>query len=124
MSEIQVEFKADSPLNKAEVTKEAESHLIKRRSGDVLVEVKVISVAEMQKLNLEFMHKDRPTDVLSFPLSEIPGENQRGKRHIGTITLCSDIIKSNAKTSGKTEREEFVFVLKHGIDHLLGIHHN
>jgi len=58
--------------------------------------------------------------VLSFPSAEFPGP----EKLYGTIFLSCDIIKSNAEKAGKTFQEEFDFILKHGLDHILGIHHD
>lgn len=112
------------PLNKAEIDAEIISHLKGRKTTNTFVEVEIVGQGEMKRLNFRFMKKDYPTDVLSFPLTEIPGETSAGERHIGTIVLCNDIIKLNAKKSEKIERDEFILVLRHGLDHLLGIHHN
>lgn len=112
-----------SILSNREITKEALDCLTFQKAEDSSIEVEIVNRPRMQMLNKKYMKKDCPTDVLSFPLPTIPGEESRGKKKIGTIVLCGDIIKQNAQLSGKTEREEFIFVLKHGIKHLLGIHH-
>jgi len=93
-----------------------------RKSENSLVEVEVVGVKKMQSINKKFRNIDAPTDVLSFPAAEFPKINDEPKM-LGNIFLCSDIIKKNSREYGKTYQEEFGFMLKHGVDHLLGFHH-
>lgn len=107
-------------IAKEEIEKEAREHLNKRGKGESFFELEVVGLKKIRTLNRQFMKKDQPTDVLSFPLQEIPGENTK---LIGTIFVCSDIIKEQAKEKNISFKEEFVFIVRHGIDHLVGIHH-
>lgn len=111
-------------LDDSEIGAEIKSHLKERSIGNVFVEIQIVGRDSMKKMNYRFMGKNYPTDVLSFPLVEIPGENITKNNHIGTIVLCNDIISMNAKNNNRSGRDEFVFVLRHGLDHLIGIHHN
>lgn len=97
----------------------AREHLKFRKAQSGVFEVELVSQNRIKQINKEFRCLDKPTDVLSFPLEEFPGR----EKLYGTIFLCSDIIRLNAKESGKTFKAEFDFILKHGLDHLLGIHH-
>lgn len=100
-------------------------HLKLYKAEEGTVEVELISKAKIQKMNKKFRKIDRPTDVLSFPVAEIPVPKQKSKIKLyGTIFLSCDIIKLNAEKSGKPFMDEFDFMLTHGIDHLLGIHHD
>ena len=118
-----INIKSPSILSEKEIITEILDHLKSRKAVSSYVEIEVIEDVKMKKLNSRFMRKNRPTDVLSFPLPDIPGEKQRKSKLIGTVVLCGDIIKQNAKENNKDERDEFKFVLRHGLDHLLGIHH-
>lgn len=98
----------------------AREHLKKRGEADACFELEIIGTKRMRTLNNKFMGKDCPTDVLSFPLDKIPGEKNK---LIGTIFVCSDIIKRQAKEKNASFVKEFMFIVRHGIDHLVGIHH-
>lgn len=125
MTDNLIQYKVkEKILSEKEINLEIANHLKTRAVKNACVEVEVVGKTAIKKLNLKFMKKNCPTDVLSFPLDKIPGEDQMLCKHIGTIVLCNDIIKLNAKKSGKSVREEFKFILKHGLDHLVGIHHN
>lgn len=108
------------------IVKVAKNHLKQRKAPSGIVEVEVVSKDKIHEINKKFRKIDAPTDVLSFPGAEfpIPSGRQAGKERLyGTIFLSCDIIKLNAKESGKSVEDEFDFILCHGIDHLLGIHH-
>lgn len=116
-----IKKRADSfSLSAKEIEKSSLEHLAKRGFSNCVFELEIIGRAKMQRLNKEFMGKDYPTDVLSFPLEPIPGETNN---LIGTIFVCNDIIEKAAKTKGISYKEEFLFIVNHGLDHLVGIHH-
>jgi probable rRNA maturation factor len=105
----------------------AKDHLKFRKAKPGIVEIELINQARIHQINKTFREIDRPTDVLSFPAAEFPlptsGQPEPTKLY-GTIFLCCDIIKLNALQTNKSFEEEFDFILRHGLDHLLGIHHD
>ena len=108
------------------IAKVAKEHLKFRKADLGIVEVEVVSKNRIYEVNKKFRKIDSPTDVLSFPAAEFPmptGRQASQKKLYGTIFLCCDIIKLNARESDKSFEQEFNFILCHGIDHLLGIHH-
>jgi probable rRNA maturation factor len=70
-----------------------------------------------QKLNKKFRHKDKPTNILSFPLTQKSGE----------IILCPSVIRSETKNKEKTFGKDFQgflgFLIIHGMLHLKGHKH-
>ncbi|MBI3018581.1 MAG: rRNA maturation RNase YbeY [Deltaproteobacteria bacterium] len=83
-----------------------------------------VSDHEIQKLNCHYRWKNKPTDVLSFPLQE--GEAQHLNRHVaalGDIVISVDTAKRNARKLGRSFEEELQFLLIHGFLHLLGYDH-
>ncbi len=85
------------------------------------VTIRFISSDEMQSLNKQFRHKDKPTNVLSFP-SELPDELNEGG-FLGDILICCDVIKAEANEQGKKVSEHYAHLLIHGLLHLLGYDH-
>jgi len=120
---LSVEASKHFQLKPSLVKKETVAHLKNRRVKGKAVEVRVVGAQTMRQLNKKYLGHDYPTDVLSFPLPEIPGELKRGEPAVGTIIICSDIINSYAKKNGSNYKSEFIFVLRHGLDHLVGVHH-
>jgi len=80
----------------------------------------LIGNAEMKKLNARYRRKDYPTDVLSFPVDEkLPSPN----RLLGDVIISVEKAGEQAKERGRTQDEEMVTLLIHGIVHLLGYDH-
>ena len=65
-------------------------------------------------LNLQFLHHDYYTDILSFPLSA------EGKPINAEIYISIDRVKDNAKNLETSFREELHRVIFHGILHFCG----
>jgi probable rRNA maturation factor len=71
----------------------------------------------IQELNKEYRGIDKPTDVLSFPLEDMPYSP------IGTIIISADYVADKAKEYGHTLNEEFTLLYIHGLLHILGYDH-
>ena len=110
-----------------------EKHL-KDIAGSVLKEEKkkkfglsiaLVGRAEIKKLNKQYLNKDNPTDVLSFPqTSSFPKISVPQKiQNLGEIIICPEEVEVNAKNSNSTFNKELHRVLIHGILHLLGYSH-
>lgn len=86
-----------------------------KKSGDV--SVVVIGDIAMKKLNYRFRRKKTPTDILSFAEqdSEAP---QPG--FIGELMVDYEQIKRQAKQFGHSTAWEFIFIVIHGVLHLVG----
>lgn len=70
-----------------------------------------VSGTEMRKLNKQYRHSDKTTDVLSFE-----GEGN----FFGEIIMNYAQIKKQAAEFGNSAESELVFILIHGLLHLLG----
>jgi probable rRNA maturation factor len=70
---------------------------------------------EMKKINFQFRKKNKATDVLSFQ-SEDPDS-------FGELLFCVDVLKIQAKEQKHSVEQEFLYMLIHGILHLLGYDH-
>ena len=66
-----------------------------------------------QKLNKEYRDKDKPTNILSFPLENTQGE----------IFINLAFSKKHAKDFGRTEKNFVAFLFIHGLFHLKGYDH-
>lgn len=76
--------------------------------------------SEMRRLNKNYRHKDRATDVLSFPTFD--GEKIPGgiKGELGDIFICPSVIKKNF---GREYNKRLRHLFLHGTLHLLGFDH-
>ncbi|MEW6301507.1 MAG: rRNA maturation RNase YbeY [Thermodesulfobacteriota bacterium] len=69
-------------------------------------------------LNRQYRGKDRPTDVLSFPLAD-----ELQPFLLGEVVISVETAARQARRRGHTLREEFQTLLIHGVLHLLGYDH-
>ena len=86
----------------------------------------VLDSEEMARMNQQFRGKEGPTDILTFSYLEKKSkfENRSSKIEVaGEIYLCPEKIKSYAKESGKTYREQLEYIIIHGLVHLMGYDH-
>ena len=71
---------------------------------------------ELQRLNFEFLGKDYPTDVLSFPIHGDPTE-------LGEMAISAQRARLQAKEFRHTVEQEIAVLMLHGLLHLLGMDH-
>lgn len=72
-----------------------------------------IGSTRSRTLNLKFRGKDKPTNVLSFPLSDNEGE----------IFICPEIAKKEAPAFGMNGDAFMAYLFIHGCLHLKGYRH-
>ncbi len=87
-------------------------------------EVNVILVddVQIQTINREYLDRDRPTNVISFAMTEGVG----GALHpeiLGDIVISAETAARDAATGDLTLMEEMEFLLIHGLLHLIGYNH-
>jgi len=75
---------------------------------------------EIRELNRKFRRKDRPTDVLSFPLNETAAD---GKFYLGDIIISVSAATAQAAELAHGVERELEYLTIHGFLHLLGYEH-
>ncbi|MFZ8862583.1 MAG: rRNA maturation RNase YbeY [Thermocrinis sp.] len=85
----------------------------------VELSIALVSDAQIKRLNKLYRNKDKPTDVLSFPI----GEKVEDWLILGDIVISVDTAKRQAKELGYSLEEELKRLLVHGLVHLLGYDH-
>ena len=96
---------------------------IAKRPPAKITELSLVFVndREMHILNREYRGKDRPTDVLSFPMLE--GQGREAASSLGDIVISLDTAKRQARQYRHSLDAEVSRLLVHGILHLLGFDH-
>ncbi len=84
-------------------------------TGDV--SVLLTSDREIRRLNRAFRHKDKATDVLSFPAPAFPANTA------GDLAISLDTAARQAKQFGHPLEIEIKILLLHGLLHLAGLDH-
>jgi len=87
------------------------------------IELIITDNESIQELNREYRDKDKPTDVLSFPLETPFTEQSVFDIPLGTIVISADLVREKAKLYGHTEEDELKLLFIHGLLHLLGYDH-
>ncbi len=86
------------------------------------VSVLLTTDAEMKRLNRTFRHKNRPTDVLSFPAIAIPGLPS-DQQHGGDLAISLETAARQAEHFGHALDQELKILILHGLLHLAGLDH-
>jgi len=114
---IEVYNKTRAKLNLAlveSVTKAFLTYYKKTKFDTVII---FIGDKEMQEINKLYRHKDKVTDVLSFTESD-SGEPEQN--FLGQIFIDYQQIKRQSKEFEHSVQDELIFILVHGLLHLLG----
>ncbi len=84
--------------------------------------------SEIQELNAQYRHQDKPTDVLSFAALEVdspvPSEVLASMPlYLGDIVISVDTAQQQAQKQGHSLLTELAWLASHGLLHLLGWDH-
>ena len=82
--------------------------------ADYELSVMFVDVAHMTALNLQYRKLNKPTDILSFPISDTEGE----------IFINLEETKKEAKKFDREYENFLAFLFIHGLTHLKGFDHS
>src|SRR6266850_1774152 len=93
--------------------------------------VRLVSDAEIARMNETFRKKKGPTDVLSFPAAARPRPRslprattkREGSEFLGDIAIAPATARRYARKHGRTLPGELRVLILHGVLHLLGYDH-
>jgi probable rRNA maturation factor len=88
--------------------------------------VTAVDEETIAELNVKWMEKEGPTDVLAFPMDELrPGHvNEEPEEGVlGDLVVCPVVAEQQAKAAGHAVQDELDLLTVHGILHLLGYDH-
>jgi probable rRNA maturation factor len=89
-----------------------------RRGADREIGVSVVGPAESRRLNAQYRGKDKPTNVLSFPVPQLPV-----KGPLGDLVICAQVLRTEAREQKKSLRAHWAHLVVHGALHLIGYDH-
>lgn len=95
----------------------------------VEVSIRFTSDAEVHELNLQYRGKDKPTNVLSFPmvqpdlLETVSANSDDGELLLGDIVLAHGVCAREAVEKGVSLKAHASHLIVHGLLHLLGYDH-
>jgi probable rRNA maturation factor len=93
------------------------------------IAVRLTSDDEVRTLNRDYRHKDKPTNVLSFPmvqpdlLETVTQNSDDGEVILGDIVLAYQVCAAEAAERGVSVEDHATHLIVHGVLHLLGYDH-
>ncbi len=127
--DVRTEIPADLDLDESFV--ERILKLAAKHQGiDGEVSVSIVDDEEIHEINRTWRNVNRPTDVISFALTEDEDESETVYGDDAPAVMLGDIIVSfpttvrQAEQYGHSVAREFGFLLVHGFLHLIGFDHD
>ena len=98
------------------------------RSLSIEVAIRLTDDDEVQTLNAQYRAKDKPTNVLSFPmvqpdLLDSLANTDDGEALLGDIVLAHGVCTREAAEKGISVTDHAMHLIVHGTFHLLGYDH-
>ncbi|HTY48436.1 MAG TPA: rRNA maturation RNase YbeY [Steroidobacteraceae bacterium] len=106
----------------ADIRRWASAALGRRASGSELA-VRVVSQPESRRLNARYRGRDRPTNVLSFPVAAPAAAAPGAPRPLGDLVICAAVLRTEAQAQGKPLKDHWAHLVVHGVLHLVGYDH-
>jgi probable rRNA maturation factor len=82
----------------------------------------VVDDAEIQIVNRDYLQRDKPTNVISFAMREGEGSDLQPQM-LGDVVISAETAARDAAEAGVSFESELIFLLLHGVLHLLGYDH-
>jgi probable rRNA maturation factor len=98
-------------------------------SAAVEISLRLTSDDEVHALNRQYRHKDKPTNVLSFPMVQpdlidtVSQNSDDGELLLGDIVLAHGVCVAEAAERGVSVTDHATHLMVHGVLHLLGYDH-
>jgi probable rRNA maturation factor len=89
---------------------------------DAELSILLIDDVRIQELNLRYLHRDRPTNVLAFPMRK--GEYATLHPHLlGDLAISVETARRESNRFGLDPMAMVILLMVHGILHLIGYEH-
>jgi probable rRNA maturation factor len=108
-------------VSAAVIRRRAEKMLAHLALAKVELSIALVDDAAIHALNRAWRHKNKPTDVLAFPLLDPVPEKPTGL--LGDVILSVDTARRQAARHRRSLLAELTMLLAHGLLHLLGYDH-
>ena len=97
---------------------------ILKHLGRVKDEISILLVEdrEIRDISRTYLKRDRPTNVIAFPMLEGAFRNLH-PQVLGDVVISIETAARDAEKEGMALEDEMLFLLIHGILHLLGYDH-
>lgn len=130
MVKVTIQTESRYPVSRKLVTNAVQDFLAGKIESDADVTITFVGDRKIHDLNRTYRQKDYPTDVLSFPLNDpsqpstVPFVSPPDDiLHLGDIVVSYPMAVKEAGEQEKLVDDMIIFLVLHGMNHLLGIHH-
>jgi len=89
---------------------------------DAELSILILDDEGIRQINRDYLQRDWPTNVISFAMQEAEGGNLH-PHLLGDVVISAERAAADAVEAGIPFEHELVFLLLHGILHLLGYDH-
>lgn len=129
MIKVFVSKQLNYPISTPKIKKHVKNILVKKGLvSDASISVALIGIGKMKQLSLRYLKEvDGIHNVLSFTENEVskkfiypPGN----AIHLGEVVVCYPLAVEEAKKLNQRIDKRALFLIEHGISHLLGEHHD
>ena len=86
--------------------------------------VRIVNEEEMTKLNRRYRGRNKPTNVLSFPVEPLPNFPNMCADLLGDIVICGPVVDREATVQHKSRMGHWAHMVVHGMLHLCGYDHD
>lgn len=83
----------------------------------------LIDSETIQQINRDYRNIDQPTDVISFAYNDDHHGFENFSDEIGDIFINLEAVEKQALDYGHSVEREYLFLITHGLLHLLGYDH-
>ena len=121
---IEINNKTRSRINLVLVKRVAESFLKYYNKNNNEASIAFVGDKTIRYLNKTYRGIDKITDVLAFPDGPAKTASAGGRIFLGEVIINYIQVKRQAKKFSHSAKQELVFILVHGLLHLLGYNDN
>lgn len=130
MISVTIQTASHYPIRKHVIATAVKDVLAKRLKGDVEVSILFCGDRKMKQLNKIYRNIDDTTDVLSFPQHDPSQAMKPFTPPPDNVLYLGDIVVSYPQTIKEAAHDnmmvddKIIQLVLHGLDHLMGIHHD
>lgn len=118
---VEVDPGLAGPLPVESLERAAVETLRRQSAPDSDLTIVLADDGRLRSLNRDFLGRDAPTDVLSFPAGEPDPET--GRPYLGDVVISAPRALEQASAGGHPLEAELMLLVVHGVLHLLGHDH-
>ena len=110
------------PLDLRKIRRVAKRILADLALPDAELSILLVNDVQIQELNRRYLHRDKPTNILAFPMRE--GEFSSLHPHLlGDLAISVETAKRQSNRFGLDDMGMVILLMIHGILHLVGYEH-